>query len=405
MKKICVVTGTRAEYGLLLPLLRGIQQDRNFVLQLLVTGAHLSPAFGLTYRQIENDGFLIDAKIDMLLSSDSAVGIAKSVGVGILGMAEAMARLQPDIVLLLGDRYEILAAAQAAMLLGVPIGHIHGGERTEGAFDESIRHAITKMSHLHFTATEEYRNRVIQMGEQPANVFNVGALGIESIRQLQLLSKANLEQELGFSFRKINFLITLHPETLLAEQENMRMVEALLQAMDEYPEAGLIFTGANADVCGQKINQRLQQYVRAQGKRACFQMSLGQLRYFSALRQSDLVIGNSSSGVIEAPFFKKPTINIGNRQKGRVRALSVLDCQRSAEDIKNAILQAMDQGFLRKINQEDISLFGDGRSTDKILAVLKTSIVSEKLLRKTFFDMPVLNDVLRAAENVGEVAL
>ena len=405
MRKICVVSGTRAEYGLFTPLLQDIQQDVEFRLQLIVTGTHLSPAFGLTYQQIEKDGFVIDAKIDMLVSSDSAIGVAKSLGLAVLGMAEAMERLQPDVVLLLGDRYEILAAAQAAMLLGIPIGHIHGGERTEGAIDESIRHAVTKMAHLHFTAAEEYRKRVIQMGEHPGRVFNVGALGIEGIRRLQLLSKKKVEQELDFAFRKQNFLVTLHSETLRTEQENMNMLEALLQSLDAYPEAGLIITGANADAGGQKINQRLQQYVRTQEKRAVFQMSLGQLRYFSVLQYCDLVIGNSSSGIIEAPFFKKPTVNIGNRQKGRLRAVSVVDCQETMEDIRHAISQVLDLFFLQKLARETVSLFGDGRSAEKIMAVLKKPVERELLLRKTFYDIPLSVDKLSLMDNTGEIVL
>lgn len=405
MKKICVVTGTRAEYGLLTPLLKEIQQDADFHLQLIVTGTHLSPAFGLTYQQIEEDDFLIDAKIDMLVSSDSAVGVAKSVGLAVLGMAEAMDRLQPDLVLMLGDRYEILAAAQAAMLLGVPIGHIHGGERTEGAIDESIRHAVTKMAHLHFTAAEEYRNRVIQMGEHPDRVFNVGALGIEGIRRMQLLSPKEVERALDFSFRKKNFLVTFHPETLRTEQENLSMLEALLQALDSYPEAGLIITGANADLVGEKINQRLQKYIRTQEKRAVFQMSLGQLRYFSVLQHCDLVIGNSSSGVIEAPFFQKPTINIGNRQKGRLRSLSVVDCEGTANDIQNAISQALSPVFLQKLDREKGSLFGDGRCTEKIMAVLKKPLGREWLLKKSFYDIFVSEGRLSSMNSIGETVL
>lgn len=405
MRKICVVTGTRAEYGLLRPLLEEIQEDSALCLQLIATGAHLSPAFGLTYRQIEKDGFFIDAKIDMLVSSDSAIGMAKSVGLGIFGMAEALERLQPDMVLLLGDRYEILAAAQAAMLLGIPIGHIHGGERTEGAIDESIRHAVTKMAHLHFAAAEEYCSRVVQMGEHPDRVFNVGALGIDGIRRLQLLSKEEMEHELNFSFQKNNFLVTLHPETLRTEQENMNMLETLLQAMDSYPEAGIIITGANADAGGQKFNQRLQQYACNQGKRAVFQMSLGQLRYFSALQHCDLVIGNSSSGIIEAPFFKKPTVNIGSRQKGRLRALSIVDCQGTVKDIQDAITQALGTDFLQKLDQETVSLFGDGKSAAKVLAVLKKPLEREWLLQKTFYDIPLSEDRLIPRDNTGDVVL
>nr|WP_320148029.1 UDP-N-acetylglucosamine 2-epimerase [uncultured Anaeromusa sp.] len=388
MLKVCIVTGTRAEYGILTPLLEGIQKDESLELQLIVTGMHLSPEFGLTYREIEKDGFHIDEKIDMLISSDTTSGIAKSVGIAILGMTEALNRLQPDILLLLGDRYEIFAAAQTAMLLGIVIGHIHGGERTEGAVDESIRHAITKMAHLHFTATEEYRQRVIQMGEQPDRVFNVGALGIEKIRQMQLLSKSLLEKAINFSFLKRNFLITLHPETLLNEKENLGILEALLKAMDAFPDIGLIITGANADACGQKFNQRLKEYVDRQGERAVFQMSLGQLRYFSCLQCCDLVIGNSSSGIIEAPFFKIPTINIGNRQEGRMKAKSIIDCKGITEDI----IDAVNNGFFlarQSWMKEVKSVYGTGNTTESIIKVVKKRSCSH-LIKKKFYD--VLSD-------------
>lgn len=405
MKTICVVTGTRAEYGLLLPLLRALEEDTDFCLQLIVTGAHLSPEFGLTYQQIEADGFSISAKVDMLLSSGSAVGMVKSLGVAVLGLAEELNRLQPDLVLVLGDRYEMMAVAQTALLLGIPLGHIHGGERTEGAVDEGIRHAITKMAHIHFTAAEEYLCRVIQMGEDPKRVFNVGALGIDGIRKLKLLSKKEVERELNFLFQQKNFLVTLHSETLQTEQENLSMLEALLQALDGYPEAGLIITGANADTGGQKFNQRLQQYVCTQGKRAVFQMSLGQLRYFSVLQYCDLVIGNSSSGIIEAPFFKKPTVNIGTRQKGRLRAVSVVDCQGTVEDIQMAISQVLDTDFLQMLDREIVSPFGDGRSAKKIMTVLKKPLERDWLLRKEFYDIPLSANVLSTMNNTGDAVL
>ncbi len=388
MKTICVVTGTRAEYGLLLPLLRALNEDTEFCLQLLVTGAHLSPEFGLTYQQIEADGFSISAKVDMLLSSGSAVGMAKSLGVAVLGLAEELNRLQPDLVLILGDRYEMLAVAQTALLLGIPLGHIHGGERTEGAVDESIRHAITKMAHLHFTAAEEYRCRVIQMGEQPGQVYTVGALGLDSIKKIPLLAKAELAKSLSFTFRSLNFLVTYHPETLLTEKENQIAVEALLAALDEFPEAGVLFTGANADVGGARVNERLQQYTQAHPSRAAFHMSLGQQRYFSAVQYADMVLGNSSSGILEVPFFGKPTVNIGERQKGRLRVPSILDCQASKEKIIETIKKALEPAFQERLAMEKTKCtYRDGSAAQQILTVLKQPFPKRELLRKSFHDI------------------
>lgn len=388
MKTICVVTGTRAEYGLLLPLLRALEEDRDFCLQLIVTGAHLSPEFGLTYQQIEADGFSISAKVDMLLSSGSAVGMAKSLGVAVLGLAEELNRLQPELVLVLGDRYEMLAVAQTALLLGIPLGHIHGGERTEGAVDEGIRHAITKMAHLHFTAAEEYRCRVIQMGEQPEQVYTVGALGLDAIKNIPLLAKAEIAKSLSFTFRSFNFLVTYHPETLLTEKENQIAVEAMLAALDEFPEAGVLFTGANADAGGAKVNARLQQYAQAHASRAIFCMSLGQQRYFSALQQVDVVLGNSSSGIMEVPFFGKPTVNIGNRQKGRLRVQSILDCQASKEKIIETIKKALEPAFQERLAMEkNKCIYGDGTATQQIVAVLKKPFPQRELLQKSFYDV------------------
>lgn len=387
MKRICVVTGSRAEYGLLFWLMKELLQDADILLQVVVTGGHLVPEQGLTFREIEKDGFSIAAKVDMVLSSDSVVGIAKSVGIAILGLADVLERLQPDILVILGDRYEILATAQTAMLLGIPIAHIHGGELTEGAVDDCIRHAITKMAHLHFTSTEDYRRRVIQMGEEPERVYCVGALGLDAVKNIALFSKEKVETELKFSFRRQNFLITYHPETLLPVKENLWVLDELLSALDTFPEAGLIFTGANADMCGKMINERIQSYVKKEKNRAIFNMSLGQQRYFSVMKQVDVVLGNSSSGIIEAPFFEIPTVNIGDRQKGRILSQSIVNCRGKHKEIVGAIKNAFEIKLQsEKVVQQNLSLYGDGMSAKKIAMILRKPLKREALLRKSFWD-------------------
>lgn len=390
MPKICVVTGTRAEYGLLYWLMKEIQHEPNMALQVVVTGAHLAPDFGLTYRLIEEDGFVIQEKIDMLLSSDSAVGAVKSLGLATICLADAFARLQPDIIVILGDRYEMLAVAQTAMLMQIPLAHLHGGEITEGAVDDVIRHAITKLSHVHFTATEEYRARVIQLGEAPGRVYNVGALGLDAVKNIVLLSEKELEKDLKFVFREHNLLVTYHPETLLSDRENMKALENLLAAIEAFPQAGVIITGANADVCGNKFNQRLQAFAEQHAQRVVFRMSLGQQRYFSALQCSDLVVGNSSSGIIEAPFFLKPTVNIGNRQNGRIRTRTIIDCTAETTAITEAMGTALSPAFLQRIAGLDgNSPYGDGTSAKKIAAILNNISNYRDLLQKNFYDLPV----------------
>ncbi|WP_313264714.1 UDP-N-acetylglucosamine 2-epimerase [Sphingobacterium sp.] len=324
MKKICVVTATRAEYGLLRPLMDLIKHSDRMLLQIIVTGTHLSAEFGFTYRQIEADGFLIDEKLEILLSSDSASSVVKTMGLAINGMADAFPRLEPDVLVILGDRYEMLAIAAAATIFQIPIAHIHGGELTEGAFDDAIRHAITKLSHLHFTSTDEYRNRVIQMGENPVSVFNVGAIGIDNIKNLTLLTKDELESELKIKFRKYNYQITFHPETL-GEISAEKQFQILLQTIDLQEDSFFIFTKANADTNGRIINQMIDRYVADNtGKAAAFS-SLGTLRFLSLVKYCTAIVGNSSSGILEAPSLKTPTINIGNRQRGRVQSGSVIN--------------------------------------------------------------------------------
>lgn len=382
MRKICVVTGTRAEYGLLYWLMKEIQADAALQLQLVVTGMHLSPEFGLTYRTIEEDGFTINAKVEMLLSSDTPVGIAKSIGLGVIGFADVLERLQPDIMVVLGDRYEILAAAQAALVARIPVAHIHGGETTEGAIDESIRHAITKMSHLHFVAAEPYRTRVIQLGEHPDTVFNVGALGIENIKRLQLLDKPELEKSIGFELGATCFLVTYHPATLGTTTPQAAMQE-LLDALDQFPDAKIIFTKPNSDTDGRILGQMIDEHAgRNKGRVAVF-TSMGQIRYLSALRYVDAVIGNSSSGIIEAPACNIPTVNIGDRQSGRLKADSIIDCEETTESIATAIRKALAPSFREGIRQ-GVSIYGYGASASQIKNRLKQACLSD---RKRFYDL------------------
>jgi UDP-N-acetylglucosamine 2-epimerase (non-hydrolysing)/GDP/UDP-N,N'-diacetylbacillosamine 2-epimerase (hydrolysing) len=382
-RKICVVTGTRAEYGLLYWLMKEIEQDPDLELQIVATGMHLSPEFGMTFKVIEEDGFRIDAKVEMLLSSDTPVGIAKSIGLGVIGFADALERLKPDLMVILGDRFEILAAAQAAMVAKIPIAHIHGGERTEGLIDEAIRHAVTKMAHLHFVANEEYRRRVIQLGEHPNRVFNFGAPGIDNIVKLRLLSKEEFEEEIGFELGSLNFLVTYHPVTL--EQTDPReSMKTLLCALDEFPDAKIIITKPNADTYGRGISQVIDHYGRQHPGRVYVSTSLGQIRYLSAIRHVDVVIGNSSSGIVEVPVFKKPTVNIGNRQKGRLAGDTVIHCPEKKEDIVHAIRKALSPEFQQTLRHAR-SLYGEGHTSEKIKRVLKEVNVSD-LIAKPFYD-------------------
>ena len=323
-KKICVVTGTRAEYGILKPLLRKVKEDNELELQLVVTGMHLSPEFGLTYKQIEEDNFRISEKVEILLSSDTPIGISKSMGLAMISFSEVFDRLKPDLLVLLGDRYEMLSVASSAMVARIPIAHIHGGETTEGAIDEAIRHSVTKMSYLHFTSTEEYRKRVIQLGENPNRVFNVGAMGVEEILNTNLLSKEELEKELDFKIDSKTALVTFHPVTL-EENTSEEQFQNILDALDNFKDLKVIFTKANSDTDGRIINKMIDEYViKNKGKAKAF-TSLGQLKYYSTIKYTDFVLGNSSSGILEVPTFKKPTINIGDRQKGRIQAFSIIN--------------------------------------------------------------------------------
>lgn len=387
MKKICVATGTRAEYGLLKPLIDKIYHSEDLELQLAVTGMHLSTEFGLTYQEIERDGYPITAKIEMLLSSDTPVGITKSMGLALIGFADYFAMYQPDLVVILGDRYEMLMAASAALVARIPIAHIHGGERTEGAIDDAIRHSITKMSQLHFVTTEEYRKRVIQLGEQPQSVYNVGALGVENVKQVQLLEKEQIEKEIEFAFSEKTVMVTFHPVTL----EHMtaeKQFDNLLAVLEKHKELKIIFTKANSDTDGRVINRMIDNFVKANSDRCIAYTSLGQLRYLSAVRLCCAVIGNSSSGIIEVPSFKIPTVNIGDRQKGRVCAQSVLTCKNTIPEIQEAVNKALSPEFIESLSEITNPYEGEDTS-QRILEIITKELQQGIELKKSFYNVNV----------------
>lgn len=334
MRKVCVITATRAEYGLLKPLMQLIKESNQLQLQIIATGAHLSPEFGLTYKNIENDGFIIDEKVEILLSSDTPGSIAKTMGMAMMGMADVLPKLKPDLIVILGDRYEMLSIASAATIFRIPIAHLHGGEITEGAYDDAIRHSITKMSHLHFTSTEEYKKRVIQMGESPENVFNVGAIGLDNIRDLKLLSKEELEADLDIKFKKYNYQVTFHPETL-GNLSSSEQFQNLLNVVEKQEDSFFIFTKANADTDGRIINQMIDDFVQKHSNIAKTFNSLGTLRFLSVVKICTAIVGNSSSGILEAPSLHTPTINIGDRQKGRIQASSITNVDNSENGISS----------------------------------------------------------------------
>ena len=377
-RRICVVTGSRAEYGLLYWLIRDLHDDPEIELQLIATGMHLSPEFGLTYRAIEKDGFCIDERVEMLVSSDTPTGVAKSIGLGVMGFADAFARLAPDIIVVLGDRFEILAAAQAALVAGIPIAHIAGGDTTEGSYDEAIRHSITKMAHLHFVTNEVAAQRVRQMGEEPARVHNFGSPGIDGIRQMKLLGREDLARDLDCEFAARNLLITFHPVTL-EPGASEKQFAALLGALDALgPDVGLFFTMPNADTGGRRLTAMVHEYVASRPCARAY-VSLGQARYLSLMAQVDAVVGNSSSGLYETPSLKKPTVNIGDRQTGRLAAASVIHCEPEAD----AILSAIKAAFVLDCSHT-VSPYGDGHASERIAAVLKSIPDPRPLLRKRF---------------------
>lgn len=386
-RKICVITGTRAEYGLLRWVMQGIKVDDYLELQVIATGMHLSPEFGLTYKAIEADGFDIDRKIEMLTSSDTPAGVAKSMGLGMIGFADALNELNPDLIVVLGDRFEIFSAVAAALVARIPVAHLHGGETTEGAFDESCRHSITKMSHFHFVAAHEYKQRVIQLGEQPEHVFLVGGLGVDNIKRLQLLDRNALETDLGFKFGKKNLLITFHPVTL-EKTSAVTQMKALLAVLAKLEDTQLIFTMPNADTDGRALIQLVEKFKSEHAHAHAF-TSLGQLRYLSCVAQVDGVVGNSSSGLIEVPSFKKGTINIGDRQRGRIQAASIINCDPDQKSIADGINKLYSPEFQKGLFRVR-NPYGEGGASEKIVSTLK-AINIKNIVKKVFHDLPNAN--------------
>ena len=387
-KKICVVTGTRAEYGLLRPLIKKIDKNPNFKLQLIATGMHLSLEFGLTYKNIESDGFKIDEKVEVLLSSDTSVGISKSMGLALISFSESYQRLNPDLIIILGDRYETFSATAAASVANIPVAHLHGGELTEGAFDDSFRHSMTKMSYLHFTSTEEYRERVIQLGEDPERVFNVGALGVENILNLDLLSQDELEKELNISLSKKYLLIVFHAVTLENKTAKNNFKE-LLEAIDKYDEdISKVFIKGNSDTEGRIINQMIDNYVNAKDNSYSF-TSLSIENYLSLLKNCFAMLGNSSSGVLEAPSLNTPSINIGDRQKGRIKADSVFNCENNESDILST-LKEVDDFYLNDKFKNLNNPYEKENTSGEIIKVIEDYLLSNKIdLKKSFYDIEV----------------
>ena len=383
-RKICVITGTRAEYGLLRWVMQGIKDDPKLTLQVIATGMHLSPEFGLTYREIEKDGFHIARKVEMLTSSDTTVGIAKSMGLGLIGFADALNELKPDLIMVLGDRFEIFAAVSAALVARIPVAHLHGGEATEGAFDEALRHSITKMSHLHFVAAEEYRQRVIQLGEQPGRVFLVGGLGIDNIKRLKLLDRTELEASLDFKLGQKSLLITFHPVTLEASTAADQLAE-LLAALAALNDTQLIFTMPNADTEGRALIKMVAEFV-AQHSNARAYTSLGQLRYLSCIAHVDGVVGNSSSGLTEVPSFHKGTINIGDRERGRLQAASVINCAPARQSIEAALEKLYSADFQASLSGV-CNPYGEGGASQKVVKAIKHFEIND-VAKKSFYDLP-----------------
>jgi len=384
-RKICVLTGSRAEYGLLRCIMESIKADSVLTLQIIATGMHLSPEFGLTYREIEKDGFRINHKVEMLLSSDTTLAMAKSTGIGLGGIAAALDDLSPDIVLVLGDRFEIFAGASAAYLLRIPIAHIHGGEVTEGAVDDALRHAISKLSQLHFTSTENYRKRVIQMGEQPDRVFCLGAPGIDAIEMLELMPREKLEKSIGFVLGERFLLVTFHPVTLGSNPSSEEMAE-LLAALTCLPkDVRILFTMPNADAGGRLLAQQIRKFVDDYPDRAAAFASLGHLRYLSAMKHCLAVVGNSSSSLIEAPSLGVGIVNIGDRQKGRIQAESVINCTPDRSEIAQAFARALSpeyQGAAAAV----VNPYGKAGASKRIADVVANYPLAD-LQRKSFYDM------------------
>lgn len=386
MKKvITILTATRAEYGLLSPIIHGLEKVNGFEVRVVATGAHLSQEFGMTYREIENDGVKIHKKIEILLNADSSTAVSKSMGLAMISFADYFEQSKPDVLLVLGDRYETLAVCCVAVNMGIPIVHLYGGETTEGAIDEAIRHSITKMSYFHFTSTEAYRKRVIQLGEAPDRVFDVGAIGVENALKVKLLSKKELEESIKYKLDNPYAVVTYHPVTLEVECAEQQF-EQLLSALDSVSDMKYIFTKANADYKGRVINEKIEQYVKNHDNAVVYD-SLGTVRYLSAVKFACMVIGNSSSGIVEVPSFGVPTINIGNRQKGRIQGKSIINCEPIQKEIIGAMKKARSIEFLKDIN-EIHNPYGDGETTDKIIKILQEKLLNSDInLQKKFYDI------------------
>jgi UDP-N-acetylglucosamine 2-epimerase (non-hydrolysing)/GDP/UDP-N,N'-diacetylbacillosamine 2-epimerase (hydrolysing) len=385
MKKICVITGSRAEYGLLSRVMKLIKEDADLQLQIIATNMHLSVEHGETYKEIEADGFIIDKKIPILSSSDTINATVKSIGTGIMGFADAYEELLPDMIMVLGDRYEILAAVSAALFYKIPVIHLHGGEITEGAYDDAIRHAVTKMSHLHFTSTEEYRKRVIQMGEDPETVYNVGALGCDNIRQVPLMKKEELEKSLNFPLNRNTILVTFHPVTMENNTAKTQFNELLL-AIDNFENFRVIFTMPNSDTDSRIIMDLIKDYTSKNSKRAVWFTSLGMTRYLSLLQYIGAVVGNSSSGILEVPSFHIPTLNIGDRQKGRIAAKSVIDCLPIKDDIEKKLALITKPGYIENLN-DVVNPYDKPNTAQEVVRIIKEK--SNITAKKKFYNIAI----------------
>ncbi len=383
-KKICVVTGSRAEYGLLYWFMKEIKREKNLKLQLVVTGMHLSPVFGNTIKEILKDGFKVNRKVKMLLPNDTPASIAKSVGVGMIKFADVLNDLKPDMLVVLGDRFELISATYAALIARIPVAHFHGGELTEGLIDDATRHSITKMSHLHFVANKVYKKRVIQLGENPKSVFNVGGTGIDNIKKLKLLNKNKLEKKLKIKLKKKNIIVTFHPVTLEVSTAKNSFNE-LLKALRKKKDINIIFTKTNADTDGRIIIKQIEKFVRENKNRSCCFTSLGQLNYLSLLQYVDGVVGNSSSGLLEVPTYKIGTINIGDRQGGRLKALSVIDCKTNYKSIIKAINTLYSNKFQKRL-KKTINPYGNGGASKKAVKILKRTSL-KNIIKKKFYNI------------------
>ena len=383
-RKICFLTGTRAEYGLLSGLIKKVEKNKSSSSQLIVTGTHLSKEYGNTIDTIFKDKIKITRKIDISLINNSRLGVSKSFSLAVEKISRSLNSLNPDLLVLLGDRYETFAAATSATILNIPIAHIHGGETTQGAFDESFRHSITKMSHFHFCTTDAYKKRIIQLGENPKNVFCVGSLGIDNILSNKYLNTKQLEREISLPFSKKNIFITFHPVTLERDTSKQHF-KNLLRSLNKIENVSLFFSKANADPGGKKINDEIERFVKKNQSKSMVRSSYGQQLYFSLLKYVDLVIGNSSSGLIEVPHFKIPTINIGDRQLGRIIGKSVINCLPTEDSIDSALEKAFSKPFLSNIKKFK-NPYGEGGATEKIAKKI-FSLNLDNILKKTFYDL------------------